>query len=246
MNKEFAKKIVDILDKECGGKLSYNADFGYDSTEDSLNDGVQWDIEKALRKNNIEDFFFASGASKFVIVLEEEDFVIKIPYDGEYYWNYEEEDIVYEPFHKANLFTKVDYDWNYCEVERILYKRAKLAGVGQFFSGVVKIGEVEGRPVYAQEIAITYGEGGTSGREASEYAKNSFPSVSSKIYTDCHFHAPEDWLCAAIDIYGMDAINKLSQFIHDNQIADLHYENIGFSKDGLPVIMDYSSYNENE
>ena len=40
-------------------------------------------------------------------------------------------------------------------------------------------------------------------------------------------------------------VDKLVKFILDENIRDLHSDNIGFREDGSPVILDYSSYDEN-
>ena len=53
---------------------------------------------------------------------------------------------------------------------------------------------------------------------------------------------PTFWLAKAIDVYGEDEVNSLLDFIREHSIDDLHYGNIGYRKNGEPVLLDYSGF----
>ena len=243
MDIEYANKILEILnkDKECSEWLSM--DHHISNSEDDV-----WDtsevLHKALRNNNIENFALYSGATKNVIVFEDRDFVIKIPMDCKLEYDEEEEDNIVVDFKFAGIHTEISNCWDYCEVETVLYDMATEEKLNEFFAEARLLGCIKGRPIYIQELAISYGNGGSSNSKPSEYAEITASTVIQAIKKESHYSLPKDWVCAAIDLYGIDELLKLADFIGENHITDLHHDNIGFNNDGLPVIIDYSSYNE--
>ena len=246
MNVEFAKEILKVLNEneECAdylalGRSLSNCDDDVFIVEDS--------IRKALKDAHIGNFFCSAGATKFVVVFERAGFALKIPMDCQGDYNYDTEEYDYIDFHHANDYVDTSSEWNYCEVEKTLYNYAKEEHLDMFFPETFLLGYVEERPIYIQEFAMSCGDGGSSGSTPSDFAEENASSVIATIQRSCGDYntLPKDWVCAAIDNYGLDALMALSDFLCENYITDLHDGNIGFNNDGLPVIIDFSSFNEN-
>lgn len=50
-----------------------------------------------------------------------------------------------------------------------------------------------------------------------------------------------EWLISIIDSYGIETFKQVGQFIKEFSIEDLYDNNIGYTKEGLPVIFDWYS-----
>ena len=96
-------------------------------------------------------FDYATGATKGVLIFEQLGFVIKIPFCR----NSEDYDDYYEC---CNYFTGADTDngWDYCEAEANKYQRAEEEGISMCFAKTEKIGEINGYPIYMQDLASIY------------------------------------------------------------------------------------------
>ena len=157
-------------------------------------------------------FDYATGATKGVLIFEQLGFVIKIPFcrnSEDCYYNsaYGEYECCY--------FTGADTDngWDYCEAEANKYKRAEEEGLAQCFAKTKKIGDIDGYPIYMQELA--------------------------DIYKSIMFNL--EWLSDAFHYYGEKVFHKLLEFIRTVGINDLHDGNIGYIGN-RPVLVDYSSF----
>ena len=216
-------------------------EFGYYINDDSDLEEMACDFINALRKINISAEVFA-GVSKLVIVPAEGDYVIKIPFDGQYDYDYndkeETEERVWYPYTNASgdFLTS---DWDYCEVEVAIYEKAVECTVEDFFVETMQIDEVLGRPIYIQKKAISIEEGGDNGKEASPEAKK------NRCYCKPENEwIPPSWLEAAIDFYGLENTVKLKNFIDDYYLKDFHSGNIGYTSEGKPVIIDYAGWRD--
>lgn len=182
--------------------------------------------------------YLASGVTKLVIVLFSLDYVIKIPYSGEWDKNYDddEDELIFTPFEYANDLAKFDIhnsNWDYCENEVTKYNIAKEHGFADFFPETVYVGN----GVYAQEKCMEIDE--------EEYT----PSESSRALCRTnweHFRGIDtDWVALAIDWYGFDRVMKFFDFIDEYRMnEDLHRGNIGFRMNGAPIILDFSGYRD--
>ena len=213
--------IQDIL------KIDFPSNFGSD--EDGEETDVIEDVYAQL-DGSVETAF---GASKFVIFLNENE-VIKVPFSGCYWWDSEAENNF-----RFDEFMNTDY----CATEAAVYADAVALGVEQFFASVKYCGTaVGGTPIYLAERVYGFYENDDirnktnssedSLKKAKELAKNN------------HTYFSAEWLAKAIEYYGLNAVIDLMAFIDLENINDFHCGNVGFRKDGSPVILDYSGYHE--
>lgn len=198
---------------------------------------MQKKVLKLLSQEKIE-VDLNKGISKFVIIPENEQYVIKIPYSTSYYADFKK-------YRNANSDQR--FCWDYCFTDMITYRSAVQEGVEAFFCKTRLIGLVKGYPIYVQEKIVTYdylyGE--------DRYEENQFKKGS--LYLSQYIeNQSEDsivdinlmWLADAIDFYGNKKVNKLLNFINKNNIGDLHTENIGYTYESRPVIIDYSDFHD--
>lgn len=173
---------------------------------------------------------FACGISKLVIFSNDSE-VVKVPFDGGFL---DREDEDGEDFY---FFEIADY----CDREAVIYYEAVEAGVEEFFAKTELAGYADcGRPLYKSERVFEYMSVETIDirrKEPSQKAKN---SANNSYYCALPF----DWLARAYDYYGEEKVKKLIAFLDEFDIRDLHDGNIGFRKNGAPVLLDYSDYRE--
>lgn len=181
-------------------------------------------------------FDYATGATKGVLIFEQLGFVIKIPFcrnseDCEYNSTYGEYECCY--------FTGADTDngWDYCEAEANKYERAEEEGLAQCFAKTKKIGDIDGYPIYMQELADIY----KSIDYQSSHTEEDSRQVSSICNSNNFYMFNLEWLSDAFHYYGEKMFHKLLEFIRTVGINDLHDGNIGYIGN-RPVLVDYSSF----
>lgn len=181
-------------------------------------------------------FDYATGATKGVLIFEQLGFVIKIPFcrnseDCEYNSTYGEYECCY--------FTGADTDngWDYCEAEANKYERAEEEGLAQCFAKTKKIGDIDGYPIYMQELADIY----KSIDYQSSHTEEDSRQVSSICNSNNFYMFNIEWLSDAFHYYGEKMFHKLLEFIRIVGINDLHDGNIGYIGN-RPVLVDYSSF----
>jgi len=201
-------------------KISFPEHFGILEEEDTL------DVPEELQREQ-----YRYGLSKFVIFLNESE-VIKIPFNGifEYCYNNEEEGYVFNPF----------YTEDYCAVEENIYYEAEEEGIEEFFAKTEYIGQADcGTLIYKSERVLPYYCENTleiRKKEPSNKAKDSASEAKTPL--------PFGWLARAYDYYGEEKVKHLIDFIDEHDLHDFHDDNIGFRKNGAPVLLDYSDYRE--
>lgn len=188
------------------------------------------DIVKKYNGYEIE-----TGATKCVIMPHNCPYVIKMPIKGirlyEYNEDIEEDEIEYQEYCNSNS----DPRWNYCEAEALTYELAEEYGVERFFAKTFYWKMTEGDyPLYLQEKVQTWHCGAPSQRS----------SVLACNYYEQGIIEDEVWIAFFIDWYGIINLEKLIDFLADEGINDLCDRNLGYRKNGAPVIFDYSGYNE--
>lgn len=173
----------------------------------------------------------AYGASKFVIFFEGLNEIVKIPFNGSFFYPYDDETgeylnkEVFDPY----------YTEDYCEVEAAIYKDAEYAGLEMFFAATRYAGKTaSGTPYYISDRVNTHG----SYKRGSEDSRKK----AEKLFHNSCCALSAAFLEAAIECYGEEATRKLLDFIEDEEISDLHSANVGVREDGSPVILDYSSF----
>lgn len=209
------------------------------------------------------EWSYDAGVSKFVILIRGEDLVIKIPfyhhfYEDDYYSDLSywdnlddeeqrdmteplEENYIYEFQSASNDVLEKDLgvtfgaSHDYCQLECAVYEAACLAGIEQYFAKTEWYAEVGGRDIYLQQRVNpleTEKHTDWCDSETSEKCK----SLGVRCFNPT-------WIKDFFDIYGEDEFQKLDAFLKRYHINDLHSGNLGY-RDGLPIILDYSDYNE--
>lgn len=176
----------------------------------------------------------AYGVSQYVIILPDKT-VLKIPFRGFYYGDPYAEDET-----ECNDDYFENFDNNYSEVAVEVYQDALLKGIGEMFSKIEKIGFTSnGHPIYKQEYAEPLCSKEIDVKEDS-LTKAREIEIKSKRYL------PFDtrWVALVIEKYGEEEIEKLMDFIEEEQIGDFHGGNYGFTAAGAPIVFDYSDFNE--
>lgn len=188
--------------------------------------------------------YFASshclnGVSKMVFILNDSNWVIKIPFNGYFYitWN-EEDDWICEK-EEWDCFRYAMNDWDYCNVELEKYKDARKQGLECFFAETKYLCKgMNNHPIYIQEKVIPVNKD-TIKRKASNRALKIAGKTSTCL--------SKTWLALAIDFYGNEKVQKFVNYIEniDPEISqDLHYGNYGYRLDGSPCLLDFSGWNE--
>ena len=189
------------------------------------------DPPEGLQNNDV-----ACGMSKYVIFFDE-DSVIKIPFNGEWYYNcdWEEED-------SEEYYFDEFYCTDYGAVEEEIYNRAYEEGLEMFFAATEFIGTGKcGKPFYKSERVLCL-----DSDEGYDFAKNHDPSQGSKDKANEYLYKtplPFGWLARAYEYYEEALVERFIEFIEENNITDLHDGNVGFRKNGAPVLLDYSGFN---
>ena len=239
MTKEERKLINDAVAAVRDLIPSPDDEFGYNLDDDYGLEEMAGDFIDALRHAHIRADVRA-GVSKLVIIPDKIDYVIKIPFNGQYEAVYEDgfytgyDDFI--PFHRAGV--KFDScEWDYCETELEIYARARDYAVEGFFDRTEFFVCVNHRPIYIQEKATSMEDWCGEEKESSPEAKNNYCYCKPE-----HEYIPRDWVEQAIDFYGLDNVIRLKNFIDDYCLRDFHAGNIGYTFEGKPIIIDYAGW----
>lgn len=178
------------------------------------------------------DFNLFWGASKCVIIPDNEDYVIKIPFTGSYFETDEADYNIYENFTEA----EEDEGWDYCLVESKRFDFSKEFGLDDFFAPTIFIGftnDIHHFPIYIQPKceALSYSTDKTSQEDREK--TRSIVGYQSEI--------PISWLTEVRLMYGEDWLIDLVDFLKENGWNDLRSDNLGFYHN-KPVIFDYSNF----
>ena len=215
----------------------------FSQTEDGPDGDTEKFIDTLWETFRCDDIL--TGASKCVVLLHNQNFVLKIPFTGQQRWmqikNFDEPkydsnnfDFVFYPFNCA----RTKDHWDYCNDEVEIFKKAEAAGVSSFFARTDFYGySKHNHPIYVQERCEVFGSVDVDDmyKNLSKEIKTSASEVSSVL--------PEEWIALAIKYFGQELTNKFLAFVEDEDIDDLHYENFGFIGD-RPVLIDYSGYSD--
>lgn len=185
-------------------------------------------------------FHLFHGVSKAVIEIEELPFVIKIPFNGMWYYDWEKDD------GESNIFSDFYYACesdpsNYCQDELEQTQLIKETRYDQIVPEMQFLVEVCGRPVYIQEKVKPFEEG----VGLSKPSKNSMEVAKS--FSRTYKIADPKWLAAIVEFYGEDYWPKFCSWVWSsgNEILeDLHKGNYGYRYDGTPVIFDISGFRD--
>ena len=218
-------------------QLDIPEEFGQDMDADEFYS--DW-LEDQVAHLSVGEFNIDNGASKAVIIFSDFNFVIKIPFNGGWYDQWDEEneeysDPYFEPFHGAEAPDTSDYCWDEC----IRISDAYDAGFGELFPTTTFLCEHDGRRYYIQE-KVTTARG--SHPTPSENSRTRAKSMDHK-----YWYCNEDWRAMVIEMYGEDYLRCFIDWCKstDNGILDdMHYGNFGFSMTGAPILLDVSGYRD--
>lgn len=208
--------------------------FGWDEYDtDKENTAI---VSEALKDAKVAGGTYC-GATKAVAVISGCSSVLKVPYSGK--WDYDESvDCDYfTRFRGAD--NSEDHGWDYCLTEYEVYEAAKKNGLDIFFPKTEIMGECKSGTIIKQEKVL----------EFYEYCPIFKDETIEFVDSDIRYFGFADsrWVAAAIERYGKTMIDKLIDFLEDYfpiVTEDLHNGNIGFRKNGDPIILDFSGWNE--
>lgn len=247
-----------------------NDRFGY--IEYSDNEGGKcWNyLFEVCHKVFGDGFEMFHGASKAVIVLNDYDIVIKIPFNCFSYdsgsWLFEEDPsaeitddklLNMEPFFsEATYFfsengniINTEYGWDYCFSESTVYEVAEDYGFEDFFAETTLFCNAKNNyPIYIQKKCITYydyiDENETDKKVSKEDLTEVRKSISSKTKNEYSTDSfPIFFIYSLVQKYGETKTAEFLDFVCENGFdRDMHTDNFGFSLDGSPVLIDYSGF----
>lgn len=238
----------DYIFNEILGKVPFDM-IGEDDFNDESGDGY---IGAYLP----DDCETACGASKYVILPPNADYVIKIPFkvsddyqDCGHYTHNEETDEdewvedegegYYLEFEGAEYCLTGEVGWDYCRAEAEYYQAAEDEGLQIFFAKTVYIGSICGWPIYVQERCSTFYN--SDGHPHSDEERHSTEKRLKELHIYTHFAT--DFVIDLINQYGEDETKHLFQFLEEYRIGDMHTSNYGYMGD-YAILIDYSSFNE--
>lgn len=160
-----------------------------------------------------------SGCTKGVIIHDELDYVIKIPF-------------------------LLDQEVNHCEHEINVYEAAREQGIDYFFSPCKKIGEYRGVPIYIMKKAnVDGGEFKKIGINMYKKTHKVSKQISDKeLYRKFFFGYNNRRLIKYLFRYyysDYSSIVNLINFLDEQYINDIHAYNVGVIENKV-VLIDYS------
>jgi len=174
-----------------------------------------------------KNWIYTSGITKLVLIPEKSDYVIKIPYKGDYS-GYE--------FDAANRIQ--GHEWDYCLTENMIYYLAKKYRLNKFFAKTKPILKINNYQIYAQERVEQHPPFVSSRKEREEMYELCWQKEIDFVSAALIY-----WLISVKRYYGKEEMLSLLYFLKKYKIEDLHKGNYGW-KSGAPVLLDYSGFND--
>lgn len=236
--------MFDVKDIERARGIVSNLDlpeeFGsYENDDEFTNELIIGQLEDVIDG----DFSVTNGASKLVIIIDDLPFVIKIPFNGHWYWedSYDDDEDGYEGnyfcyFSLANgAYGECD---DYCGVELNATRAVEEAGFGYFVPGMMYLTTVCGHNIYVQEKV----------KPLCECRRSITPSHESLEKAN-KTRAPfvDEWLALVFDKYGEEAYKNFMDWAYECEpdvISDCHSGNYGIDMNGNPVLFDISGFRD--
>lgn len=180
----------------------------------------------AIDYTECDNFDWEDGASKLVIIPENYNYVIKIPFNGCY----------------CGL-EYCDFSQNYCETEIELYETiiSENPIFSQFFLPLTRVEEFFDYDIYIQLKCQVYNNLSNI-EKYSFYSKESMKKAKSNEELFCP-RLPIDWVAAVIEV--LKDVNLVEEFFNVlnkyDITLDLHKGNIGYYNN-KPIILDYAGF----
>ncbi|HAU87281.1 MAG TPA: hypothetical protein DCW90_17880 [Lachnospiraceae bacterium] len=179
------------------------------------------------------------GCSKIVFSFDElEDYVVKIPFFGEWVYDEDAEDDCMYGYTGAS---DEGYCDDYCNKEAEVYKLFKKNSLDDFVFGTKLAGWIyDNVPVYISEkcdvCGFSYFKDGTAIPKALR-------EIGEKTSEKNNWVMSGDVIANFIMNYGEEKTNEFLKFIRNNGIGDLHKGNVGFDANNNIRLIDYSGFN---
>ena len=206
-----------------------------------------------------------NGVTKGVLIFKDLDFVVKIPFQGRYCYtesHYENTNgnwtlpntskIKYykkiegtEEFFNFEGSPAEDSEWNYCQAEAEITIRAKEKGIENCIAATKLLGYAGDHPIYIQEKCFMFSDASSSTNKEKykNRTKKDYDTLRAARERTDFWGIDDNWVLDFLIYWGEEVMKKLSEFIFENDIEDLHNGNIGY-RHGVPCLVDYSSYRE--
>ncbi len=175
---------------------------------------------QVIRKIDSEYFYhYKTGSTKLVLFINGiKDIVVKIPFS----YGKRSQPLAH----------------NYCHLEEKIYQQAVKVGFEEVFAKTECIGLIDAYPIYVQERVDALA--------AEDYYEEVSPQskafASSLTNSNSEYEEIDvDWLATVVECYGEEYCSSLMDFFYENDINDLHVNNLGYLHD-YPVVIDYSGY----
>ena len=187
-----------------------------------------------------EDFDVSCGISKLVINMDSLPFVIKIPFNGRWIWDWEEAQSYFSPFTEACDVESDETDCDdYCADEYVKICKTQEKGYGMFVPETMFLDRINGLNIYVHEKIIPIFESNKTlhpSKDSLDKAQNYSLSFMDK------------WIAVAIDLYGEEFWNQFIQWATESDmdiLSDMHGGNYGIAAlDGRPVMFDVSGFRD--
>lgn len=179
------------------------------------------DILKAM---SLCEAKLGEGATRFCVVFNNWDYVIKIPRLG-------------------------NVKYNYCDRELSNYELAKKYRVERICLPIELYGEAEsGIPLYIQPKYTTSSNNLSERKKGivqKKINKLTTKPIFNKIRSSCFdgYRINSLWLARVTQLYGKKFMLSFEKWLEEAKINDLHEENTGYL-DNKPIILDYAGYHE--
>ena len=183
-----------------------------------------------------------NGISKLTIIFSKLPFVIKIPFNGLWYYDevYNEETEEYEEGENNFCYftcARSTYNDDYCEMEMDTLNDMIHFGYGALAAEEICIGEINYHNFYIQEKVRT---------GSSPKSKPSEDSLKRAENMDNYYRiCSNEWRAVVIELYGEDYWTRFVDWAASNcgwVLDDMHGGNYGYRMDGTPVMFDVSGF----
>lgn len=212
--------------------------FGCYSEREGLTPEADEYVDKVFdlaNKCNIE-LDYAYGVSQLCFIIKGANEVIKVGFNG-IMDEWDDYDYEKDESNWKEEFNPFDFD--YCSKAYEIYDAAEQEGLEMFFAEYKVLGTTFTRDtLWTQQFVTPCSLNNQSSRHASEDSLKKAQSMSHEKYVPFN----NTWLALAIDLYGETKVERLLAFLEDGSIHDFHSANYGYDRDGLPKLLDYSSW----
>ena len=132
---------------------------------------------------------------------------------------------------------------DYCKMEVDIYHHAQEEGLEEVFAAEEKLGEINDFSIYYQVKAESFEYHSSSSVNSTDPQKleNAKTVIDSYQNDNGAYIFNKTWLADVLITFGREYLERLFNFLNQENISDLHRGNLGYI-DTIPVIFDYASF----